>query len=136
MLLDSGPQTEIGPSAQFAINFVKAHQSAGGFSVASNIAQQVGQERRNGNRWENDTWQAGLSSEKKQYRETLCQYFNIIEAPRQLRVWFTYTDNDCVQEALQNIDPYSMQTVAHTVLAKRFMFPQEGKLLARQAPNE
>ena len=66
MLLGCEPQTEMGRSEQFTIKFVKAHQSDGAFSVASNIAQQAGQERRNRNRWENETWQAGLSSEKEQ----------------------------------------------------------------------
>ncbi len=135
MLLGCGPQTEMGPSEQFAIKFVKAHQSDGGFSVASNIAQQAGQDRHNGNRWENETWQAGLSSEKEQYLETLSQYFNIIEAPRQREVRFTYTDNNGVQEALWSFDLFTKQTVPHNALAKQFTFPQEAKLLARQTQN-
>ena len=93
MLLGCRPQTEMGPSEQFVIKCVRAHQADGGFSVASNIVQQAGQERRNGNRCKNETWQAGLSAEKEQYLETLSQYFNIIKAPRQRQVRFTYTDN-------------------------------------------
>ncbi len=125
MLLGCGPQTEMVPTERFAIKFVKAHQSDGGFSVASNIAQQAGQDRHNGNRWENETWQAGLSSKKEQYLAALSQYFDIIEAPRQRQVRFTYTDNDGVQEALWSTDLHTKQTVPHNALAKRFTSPKE-----------
>ena len=126
----------MGPSEQFANKSVKAHESDGGFSVASNIVQQAGQERRNGNRWKNGTWQAGQSSEKEQYLETLSQYFNIIEVPRQGQVRFASTDNNGVQEELWSIDLYTEQTFPRNALAKRFTFPQEVKLLASQTPNE
>ena len=126
----------MGPSEQFANKFVKAHASDGGFSVASNIAQQAGQGRRNGNRGENETWQAGLSSEKEQYLETLSKYFNIIEVPRQGQVRFAYTDNNGVQEVLWSIDQYTEQTVPRNALVKRFTFPQAAKLLASRTPNE
>ena len=135
VLSGCGKQTNVaqmGPSEQLAIKFVKAHQSDNQFSVASNIEQQAGQERRNGNLWQNKTWQAGLASEKEQYLAALSQYFNIVKAPTQRVVRFTYTDKDGQHEARWNIDLYTKQTVPQNALAKRFTFPEEIKLLASQ----
>ena len=129
----SGPQTEKGPREKLAIKFVKAHLSDNQFSVASNIAQHAGQGRRNGNLWGNQTWQAGLASEKEQYRAALSRYFNIIEPPNTRVVRFTYTDKDGQHEARWRIDLYTKQTSPENALAKRFTFPEEVKLLASQA---
>ena len=135
-LVACGSQTEMGPSERLAIKFVKAYTSEDGqFSVLSNIQQQAGAERGQGNMWKDRTWQAGLPSQNERLVAALSQYFNLIESPRERQVRFTYTDKNGVHEAVWDIDLYTKHAEPQNESARQFTFPQEQTLVARRSQD-
>jgi hypothetical protein len=111
---------------QQAIQMVKSFTPEGTvFSVVSNIEKQSEDSGRQGDKWEfnDNSWQAGLPSQKDLLMEKLSQYFNVFRPSGDYWVRFTYKDKNGTHEALWDVNIYSKKIVQKNDVAKQFSPP-------------
>ena len=103
-----------------AIQLVQAFKvSTDAFSVISNIQKKTDEDNRVGNKWERETWEAGLPSQKDLMMEKLSQYFNFFRSSGDYWVKFTYKDKDGVHEGMWDVNLYSKKVTPKNELAQQ-----------------